>query len=149
MQRMLLAFVSLVFAAWLVPASAQPAEGAMKRLQGSWVASKAERDGKPADDVVGHRLTFTGRQFQIEDRGGKTVFKGTATVNASTKPAAIDFLHAEGMLKGKLWKGIYALDGSTLRICDNAEDLGKPRPGAFAAQLHSGYVLITFARDRK
>jgi uncharacterized protein (TIGR03067 family) len=60
------------------------------------------------------------------------------------KPAAIDFEHKEGSLKGKAWKGIYALDGDTLRICDNAPNLEKDRPATFEAKSGSGYVLITF-----
>ena len=43
-------------------------------------------------------------------------------MDANAKPAAIDFQHAEGGLKGKTWKGIYVLDGETLTICDNAEN---------------------------
>ena len=40
------------------------------------------------------------------------LYSGTVRVDASAKPAAIDFEHAEGGLKGKTWKGIYALDGN-------------------------------------
>jgi hypothetical protein len=47
-----------------------------------------------------------------------------------------------------VWKGIYALKGDTLRICDNAPDLAKPRPTAFEAKRGSGYVLITFKRAK-
>jgi hypothetical protein len=43
-------------------------------------------------------------------------------------------------------EGIYALDGDTLIICDNAEDLEKPRPSAFEAKSGSGYILVTFKR---
>jgi len=53
----------------------------------------------------------------------------------------------EGALKGKAWKGIYALDGDTLTICDNAPNLNKGRPAAFDAKTGSGYVLITFKRE--
>ena len=149
MRRIVLSLCCLIVGACLAPAWAQPVTGGAKRLQGSWVATKAERDSKPAEDVIGHRLTFTGNQFDIQDKSGKTVFKGTVTVNARAKPASIDFLHGEGTLKGKLWKGIYALDGNTLRICDNAEDLGKARPAAFAAKEHSGYILLTFTRVKQ
>ena len=49
-------------------------------------------------------------------------------MDASAKPAAIDFEHAEGGLKGKTWKGIYVLDSETLTVCDNAENLDAARP---------------------
>ena len=103
-------------------AFAQPAEEAQRKLQGTWTATKAERDGKAADDVVGHRLSFTGNRFQIQSKDGKPLYAGTVRVE-SAKPAAIDFEHTEGALKGKAWKGIYALDGDTLTTCDNAPNL--------------------------
>jgi hypothetical protein len=68
---------------------------------------------------------------------------------AHAKPAAIDFEHTEGALKGKVWKGIYTPDGDTLTTCDNAPDVDKGRPAAFEAKSGSGYVLITFQRAKK
>jgi uncharacterized protein (TIGR03067 family) len=88
------------------------------KLQGTWTAIKAERDGKAADDVVGHRLSFTGNRFEIDSKEGKRLYVGTIQVNQTVNPAAIDFEHAEGALKGRAWKGIYALDGDTLTTCD-------------------------------
>ena len=99
-----------------MPAFAQPAEDAQEKLQGAWTATKAERDGKAAEDVVGHRLSFTGDRFRIRSKDGKPLYEGTVRVDPSAKPAAIDFEHTEGALKGKAWKGIYALDGDTLTI---------------------------------
>ena len=78
--------------------------------------------------MVGHRLSFTGDRFQIRSKDGKPLYEGTVRVDASAKPAAIDFEHTEGDLKGKAWKGIYALDGDTLKMCDNAPNLDKGRP---------------------
>ena len=129
-------------------ACAQPAAAAQKDLQGIWIATKAERDGKAASDVVRHRLAFAGDRFQIQSKDAKSLYAGTVRVDPSTKPAAIDFEHTEGSLKGKAWKGIYALDGDTLIICDNAENLDKRRPAAYQAKSGSGYVLITFKRAK-
>ena len=99
----------LILGTGLVPAFAQRAEEAQKKLQGTWTATKAERDGKAADDVVGHRLSFTGNRFQIQSKDSKPLYAGTVRVDPSAKPTAIDFEHTEGSLKGKAWKGIYAL----------------------------------------
>jgi uncharacterized protein (TIGR03067 family) len=138
----------LIIGMGLVRAFAQPAEEAQKQLQGTWAAAKAERDGKGADDVVGHRLSFAGNRFQIRSEDGKLLYEGTFRVEPSTQPAAMDFEHTEGTLKGKAWQGIYALDGDTLTICDNAPNLDKGRPAAFEARTGSGYVLITFTRAK-
>jgi uncharacterized protein (TIGR03067 family) len=122
------------------------AEEPQKKLQGTWTATKAERDGKAADDVVGDRLSFTGNRFQIRSKDGKPLYEGTFRVDPSTKPVAIDFEHTEGALKGKAWKGIYALEGDTLMTCDNAPNLDKSRPAAFEAKTGSGHIFITFKR---
>lgn len=124
------------------------AEAGPANLEGTWTASNAARDGKPADDVVGHRLAFTGNRFQIAAKDGKPLYLGTFQINPSAKPATIDFEHKDGALNGKVWKGIYVLDGETLTICDNAAGLDRERPTAFEAKAGSGYVVVTFRRAR-
>jgi uncharacterized protein (TIGR03067 family) len=143
-----MAICCVLLVAWFVPALLQGTVDAEKRLQGSWIAVRAERDGKPADDVVGHRLSLTAGRFQIQTKDGKTLNAGTIRVDPGAKPAAIDFQHTEGALKGRVWKGIYAVDGDTLTICDNAPNPDKDRPASFEAESGSGYVLITFGRAK-
>ena len=144
MRRMTWAMCWLILGTGLVPAFAHRAEEAQERLQGTWAATKAERDGEAADDVVGHRLSLTGNRFQIQSEDGKPLYAGTVRVDPSARPAAIDFEHTEGVVKGKAWKGIYGLDGDTLTTCDNAPNLDERRPTAFEAKSGSGYVIITF-----
>ena len=115
------------------------------KLDGTWVAVSAERNGKPADELKGHRLTFTGNTFVIE-RDGKTLYKGTFKTDPAKKPAQIDFVQTEGQDKGKTWRGIYLLEGDTLRTNDNAPDVSKPRPTQFATTPDSGHVLLVFKR---
>jgi uncharacterized protein (TIGR03067 family) len=117
-----------------------------RSLQGTWTATAAERDGTAANDVVGHRLTFTRNRFQIRSQDGTLLYAGTVRVAPGAKPAAVDFKLTEGALRGTVWKGIHALDGHTLTTCDNAPDPAKGRPAAFEAESGSGYVLITFTR---
>ena len=148
MRQMTWAVGWLIFGTGLVPAFGNPADEAQKELQGTWTAIKAERDGKAADDVVGHRLSFTGNRFQIRSKDGKPLYGGTFRVDTSTKPATFDFEHTEGALKGKVWKGIYALDGDTLTTCDNGPNPDKGRPAAFEAKAGSGYIFITFRRAK-
>ena len=148
MHRLILAMCLLILGGCFVLSFAQAAEKAQKNLQGSWTATKAERDGKAADDVVGNQLSFTGNRFRIQSKDGKPLYAGSVRVDPSAKSAAIDFEHTEGELKWKTWKGIYALDGDTLTTCDNAPNLDKGRPAAFEAKSGSGYVLITFKRSK-
>ena len=148
MRRLVSAMCSFVLGSGVLLASAQLARSADKALQGTWTATKAERVGRAATDLVGHRLLFSGDHFEIQSKDRKSLYSGTIRLDASAKPTAIDFEHAEGGLKGKAWKGIYALDGETLTICDNAENLGAARPSQFEAKSGSGYVLVTFSRAK-
>jgi uncharacterized protein (TIGR03067 family) len=148
MHRIIYAMCWLILGTGLVAAFELRAEDAPKKLQGAWTTTKADRDGKAADDVVGHRLSLTGDRFRIESKDGKLLYSGTARLNASAKPATFDFEHTEGAFKGKVWKGIYAVDGDTLTTCDNGPDPDKARPTAFEAKSGSGCILITFQRAK-
>src|SRR5918993_2029909 len=148
MRWLISAVCSLVLGSGVLLASAQLARAADKALQGTWTATKAERDGRAATDLVGHTLFFSGDRFEIQSKDRKSLYSGTVQVDANTKPPVIDFQHAEGGLKGKTWKGIYVLDGETLTICDNAEKLDAARPPEFEAKSGSGYVLVTFNRAK-
>jgi uncharacterized protein (TIGR03067 family) len=140
--------LGLLLGAGLFPAGADSTNDAPKQLQGVWTVTAAQRDGKPADDVVGHRLSFSGTRFQIQSKDGKLLYEGAFRLDPRAKPAAIDFEHAGGVLKGKTWKGIYALNGDSLRICDNAPDLDKGRPAAFEAKTGSGHVFVRLQRAK-
>jgi uncharacterized protein (TIGR03067 family) len=139
----------LIIATGLVLACALPAKAAETTLQGTWIATKAEQDGKAADDLVGHRLSFMGNRFEIRSKDDTLLYAGKVQMNPSAKPATIDFQQKKGALNGKVWKGIYAVDGGdTLTTCDNAPNLKKGRPAAFEAKSGSGYVLITFKHEK-
>jgi uncharacterized protein (TIGR03067 family) len=149
MNRIAAAACLWIPAAGLARVSAQPAGEAAAKLQGTWTAVRAERDGNTAQDVVGNRLSFSGDRFRIDSSAGKTLYAGTVHVDASATPMAIDFAHTEGALAGKSWKGIYEIAGDTLTTCDNAPDLTKGRPASFEARRASGYVLINFRRSKR
>ena len=101
MQRLISAICGLILGTGL--ALAQPAD--RTNLQGSWTATKAERDGKAADDVVGHRLSVTGNRFRIQSEDGKPLYAGTVRLDPRAKPAAIDFEHAGGARRKRCGRG--------------------------------------------
>ena len=136
------ALIVLTFAGAIPAAEAAPVD-----LEGIWTASRAEREGERADELVGHRLAFSGDRFRIDSPDGKALYAGTFEINPSSEPARIDFEHSRGVLDGRVvWKGIYQLNRETLTIFDNAADLEKGRPTAFEAKARSGSVLLTFRR---
>jgi hypothetical protein len=61
----------------LVATYAQPAAGAETRLEGPRSATTAERDGRGAEDVVGHRLVLAANRFEIRSGDGKRLYGRT------------------------------------------------------------------------
>ena len=97
---------------------------------GVWIATEAQRDGKAAPDDIGHQLAFNDGRFVITSND-QPVYSGTVTVDTTSNPARIDFVHAEGQAKGMTWEGIYQLNDNSLVICDDAFDPTKRRPTSF------------------
>jgi uncharacterized protein (TIGR03067 family) len=116
--------------------------GTQNELQGTWTATKAEQDSIADNAVIGHRLSFIGNRFQIHSKESNSLYSGTVRVDPSVRPAAIDFEHTEGVLNGKEWKGIYALEGDTLTTCDNA-----PNPGEGTARCVRGKEWVRVCPD--
>ena len=105
MPRTRSSLCSLMLAAGLVPALARPADDKPAAIEGKWTAESAVRDGQAAGDVVGNRLSLTGGHFEIRSKDGELLYAGTFRASPSAKPAAIDFEHAAGSLKGKTGRG--------------------------------------------
>src|SRR5215470_16174326 len=128
-------------------ARAAPAQDA-RALAGWWTVESAQRDGRAAADLKGHRLEIQGNAFRIEGNG-RTLYAGTFAVSPAHKPPRIDFRHTAGAAKGQTWRGIYHLRGATLEICDNAADLRAPRPTTFTTAPGSGRVFLVFKREKR
>jgi RNA polymerase sigma factor (sigma-70 family) len=149
--------VGLVGATSGVLARLSPAEGGARaadkdadkartdkdRLQGTWVAVAVEDAGKkiPEDEV--------------KDRGAEVVFarekvtlpiKGEAremgyTLDPAKKPKQIDLAIEEG----KTVKGIYLLDGDTLKLCLEREPGGE-RPTRFGPTEGTTHFLLVLKK---
>jgi uncharacterized protein (TIGR03067 family) len=128
-----------------VPAGAADVAAEQARLEGAWTAVAAERDGAPAEEVVGHRLELAGERFGIS-AGDRLLYAGSYVIDPAARPARIDFRHDAGEAQGQVWEGIYRLEGGRLSICDDAPDTARPRPTGFATSPGSGYVLVVFER---
>lgn len=146
MKRFL--FASAALSALLVGAilGADRDGGGRNMLRGTWKAISAERNGAAANDIVGHRLDFSGERFVVHDQDGQLLYQGTYLVDPRNDPATIDFNHSASSLQSKRWQGIYQCNGDELKICDNAGDPSKHRPTDFTTMANSGQVAILFER---
>jgi RNA polymerase sigma factor (sigma-70 family) len=118
-----------------------------KRIQGTWVVATAEQRGRIIDVLKDRRLVFTGDQFRLA-AGDKEVrgiipggaLKGSFTLESGS-PNRIDLID-------KAWRlrGIYALEGDSLRIC-LVEVNAKERPVEFATNPASSQLLLGLQRE--
>ena len=98
-------------------------EAPLKKFEGSWKVTVAERDGEKlsADKVKGIKVTIAGNQMTIKDDRGSDI--ATIKIDPAQKPATIDFQPADG---DKAALGIYAWSGEQLKMCWGKA--GGPRP---------------------
>lgn len=139
-----LVFVSL-FLLLLVPATEGQTPGAaLKALQGRWVVTAGEHNGKPMDAIKNGVMTVTGNAFEIRTASGN-LLKGTLTVDPSKAPRHMDLTHADGTR----WEAIYEAQGDTFRI-NYVEMPGKdPRPSAFTTSEKTEESIVSMRREAK
>src|SRR4051794_33643598 len=125
-------FAALLAGAWLL-STASPARGSggdKDELQGVWVATSMEINGKPApaDEVKRTRFTFQGGRWLIrhpKDRGKEE--EGTYKADRAKSPKQLDLTW-----RNKTLAGIYEVKGDELKICYESGGNPKNRPAKFA-----------------
>ncbi len=112
------------------------------KLDGTWIMESGERNGQPLPDDVAKtlKLTIMGEKLKIEAQGNER--EGTIKIDAGKKPKEIDITVGERMTKG-----IYELDGDTLKIC-HARPNGE-RPTEFSAKEGTNQMMMVLKREKK
>jgi uncharacterized protein (TIGR03067 family) len=138
MRRILLA--SLVVAAAVSLHAQEP----LAALQGRWVVTGGEHNGKPMDSLKGGVLTVARDTFEIRTASGN-MLRGTLKVDGSAQPRAMDMVHADGVR----WEAVFAVEGDTLKL-NYVEAGGKdPRPKGFTTSPSTEESLILLRRQDK
>lgn len=140
----------LLAVALFLPADTAPTEAAKKdlqQLQGTWVMAALQVEGTdvPEEKIKGTTLTIKGDKYitKVKDTTRETTIK----LDPSQKPKAIDMYFPDGTDLPKLAKGIYEIDGDTMRIC-RAQMPGQERPREFITQDNPGVFIVTWKRQR-
>ena len=142
-MRTLMLFLSSLVLALTASAPALHAQDALKSLQGRWVVTGGEHNGKPMDSLKGGVMTITGSNFEIRTASGN-MLRGSLRADASKRPAEVDLVHADG----EKWEAIYAVEANTLKL-NYVEAGGKdPRPKAFATSATTEESIVTLQRDK-
>jgi RNA polymerase sigma factor (sigma-70 family) len=115
-----------------------------ERLQGKWVPVSAEEEGKkvPEEEIKAKNfvMVFAGDKMTLpmKDDTREVEYK----LDPAKKPKEIDV----AIEKGKVAKGIYELDGDTLKLCIEKDPDGE-RPAKFATD-GTTHVLIVLKRKK-
>ena len=112
------------------------------KLQGSWSLVRGEQDGRQValDQVKFYRLSITGDKYTFKAKND--TIEGSFKIDAGKRPRSIDVTPE----KGDTSPGVYAFEGSELKLC-----LGEPgadRPTEFSAKAGSEKRLYVFKRER-
>ena len=123
---------------------ADPVKQEVKKLEGTWVLVGMELNGRQYPQVrlqrLNYRLIIKGNKATRQIRGRS--YEQTFTVNPKKNPKAIDTVQS-----GRTTKGIYQLDGDTLKICESLR--GTVRPTTFTSGLRSRTRIWTWRREKR
>ncbi len=111
-----------------------------EKVQGTWELVAAERNGKPLpDEVIQHiRLIFAGDKLKTKHKDRTT--EATFKLDSNTTPKEIDL-----DMDGNVGRGIYQLDGDTLKIVHG--EVGDTRPKEFP-KPGSGLTFLVLKRGK-
>jgi uncharacterized protein (TIGR03067 family) len=146
--------------------SSPPPKTDAELIQGTWVVVSSESEGKaaPAEGIKDETWNFTAKQLTIKNpkvRQGKDEAQNYS-IDSAKSPKEIDFEMPEtiigngsnsssaGLKKETLTqKGIYALDGDTLKICFSNGFEPTTRPTDFATREGGFSASFVLKREKK
>jgi uncharacterized protein (TIGR03067 family) len=114
----------------------------MKKFEGTWQLVSAETDGKkaPEEQVKQIRVVIANGKHSVFFGDNKVVDGIPFNIDSATTPKSVTDTLPDGMTI----KGIYELDGDSLKSCVAAA--GKDRPKEFTGKAGSGQTLRMFKR---
>jgi uncharacterized protein (TIGR03067 family) len=116
----------------------------LKKLSGTFTVEVFEEDGKKkaADDLKKMKVVQKGAEWTFHL--GEEITQGKDTPHPDKNPKEIDSYYINGPQREKTVKGIYQIDGDTIKYC--WADVGKDRPKEFATKADSGLTLLVLKR---
>lgn len=144
MRRMLLA---VVVVGLLLGADAAKDDKA--KLQGKWQAVSSNRGGQDDPNAARHSMTFD-KDTVVIKAGDRTIVKGTFKLDPAKSPKHIDIAIEEGSddVKGKTGRGIYELEGDTLKWAV-AQPGEAERPTGFGSTEGTRNMVVTLKRAKE
>jgi uncharacterized protein (TIGR03067 family) len=129
-----------------LPAQDGAAKKDLAALQGTWTLVAMEVDGKAveADKLKSATLTIKDSKYSL--LASKQLHEVEITLNASKKPKEIDMKFLDGPNKDRVGRGIYEIDGKTLKICRGL-DPQQDRPKDFKTEGQINYFVMVWEKE--
>jgi uncharacterized protein (TIGR03067 family) len=145
------ATLALVVAGFLIPGDApkdDPVKQELDKLQGAWVIVANTQEGKETPETLraSKRYTIKGDHYSVAFKGAeKPMLEFRIKLDPSSKPKTIDLIGIK--TDAVFLRGIYELDGDTLRLCFPVGDADRPKELKSEAGSRSG--IITYKRVKE
>jgi uncharacterized protein (TIGR03067 family) len=148
-MRRTLVLTGVVLAAAALAARAEEKKTDAARILGTWLIVSGEDSGKavPPEKIKNSAVVIEKDTLHVRDGNNKKVWEVRYRLDPGKDPRAIDMTLEEGELKGKLSKGIYDLQGDTLKLCYALP--GEDRPVAFTTKPGSRHNSFLLKRSGK
>jgi uncharacterized protein (TIGR03067 family) len=121
-------------------ARAQATDDDQQKLQGKWTVESFQYNGNPVEMMKEATREFKDGKYSLTPKTGDAI-EGTVKLDPTKKPKTIDL-----EVNGRTLKGIYELDGDTLKMCYILSD--GERPSEFASKPDTGVILILHKRAK-
>ncbi len=111
-----------------------------QELQGKWIVKSFEYNGAEVDRLKDAVREFKNGKYSLSPTSGEAI-EGSVTLDTSKSPKSIDL-----DVNGRILKGIYQLDGDTLKLCYNLSS--EERPTEFVSKPDSGLIVVVHSREK-
>ena len=132
--------LALCVVSFTTPLQARAADTDQEKLQGKWTVQSFEYNANPVAMMKDATREFKDSKYSLTPKVGD-VIEGTVKLDPDKKPKMIDL-----DVNGRILKGIYELDGDTLKMCYILTD--GERPTEFVSKPDTGVILITHKRAK-
>jgi uncharacterized protein (TIGR03067 family) len=143
MKRTLLPALAACLLVLTGQAGAEPGKDDAKKIQGKWTVTAVEQDGKEAPLPPEKKRGFTITADKMSPEGDKPA---AYKLGVEKKLGTIDVTPPGG--KEETIKGLYELDGDTLKICLPARGPGAAGKRPEKLTSEGKQMLITFKRQK-
>lgn len=114
-------------------------------LLGTWAVVKAERRGKPLEEIKDDQLVVEAKNITVKTKKKEEKASYTFKLNKDGKSGEIDVTPAGDT---ELVKGIFKIEGDILTLCFGDEKADRPTKYASTGD-GAGHMLIELKRQKK